>query len=107
IAMDVQGAIVERLTGRTLPDFMRDEIFAPLRMADTDFFVPADKMARLATLYRHSKRRVLVEVELRPDPTRIARVPSGGGGLYSTADDYARFAQMLLNRGELDGARIL
>jgi CubicO group peptidase (beta-lactamase class C family) len=109
IAMDVQGAILERLTGRTLPDFMREEIFAPLGMVDTDFFVPVDKMARLATLYRHSKRRVLVEVESvsRPDPARIPRVPSGGGGLYSTADDYARFAQMLLSKGELDGVRIL
>ena len=109
VAMDVQGAILERLTGRTLPDFMREEIFAPLGMVDTDFFVPSDKMARLATLYRHSKRRVLVEVEppFRRDPGRIPRVPSGGGGLYSTADDYARFAQMLLNKGELDGVRIL
>jgi CubicO group peptidase (beta-lactamase class C family) len=109
IAMDVQGAILERLTGRTLPDFMREEIFAPLSMVDTDFFVPAEKMARLATLYRHSKRRALVEMQplFGRDPARIPRVPSGGGGLYSTADDYARFAQMLLNKGELDGVHIL
>ena len=109
IAMDVQGAILEKLTGRTLPDFMREEIFSPLGMVDTDFFVPAEKMARLATLYRHSKRRALVEVEgpFRRDASRIPKVPSGGGGLHATIDDYARFAQMLLNKGELDGVRIL
>jgi CubicO group peptidase (beta-lactamase class C family) len=110
IAMDVQGAILERLTGRTLPDFMREEIFAPMGMVDTDFFVPAGKMARLAKVYRRNKRGMLVELEgpmLRRDATRIPKVPSGGGGLHSTIDDYARFAQMLLKRGELDGVRIL
>ena len=109
IAMDVQGAMLERLTGRTLPDFMREEIFAPLGMVDTDFFVPAAKLPRLAKLYRHSKRGHPVEVEplFGRDASRIPRVPSGGGGVYSTADDYARFAQMLLNKGELDGVRIL
>lgn len=110
IAMDVQGAVLERLTGRTLPDFMREEIFAPLGMVDTDFFTPPDKAHRLAKTYRRSKTRGLVEVDqplFGRDASRIPQVPSGGGGLYSTADDYARFAQMLLNRGELGGARIL
>jgi CubicO group peptidase (beta-lactamase class C family) len=88
---------------------MREEIFAPLGMVDTDFFVPAPKMGRLAVLYRRSKSRGLVEVPplFSRDADRIPKVPSGGGGLYSTADDYARFAQMLLNRGQLDGVRIL
>ena len=53
--MDVQGAIIERLTGQSLPDFMRERIFEPLGMVDTDFFVPADKMPRLATLYRGAR----------------------------------------------------
>ncbi len=110
IGMDVQGAIIERLTGQSLPDFMRERIFRPLGMADTDFFVPADKMGRLATLYRHSKARGLVVVEqplFGRDAGRIQKIASGGGGLFSTADDYARFGQMLLGKGELDGARIL
>jgi len=110
IGMDVQGAIIERLTGRSLPDFMRERIFRPLGMTDTDFYVPADKASRLATLYRWSKSRGLTVVDqpmLGRDPSRIPAIPSGGGGLFSTAWDYSRFAQMLLNRGELDGARIL
>ncbi len=110
ISMDVQGAIIERLTGRTLPDFMREEVFAPLGMVDTDFFVPGAKMARLATLYRRSKKRGLVEAEnalFDRDPSRIPKLPSGGGGLFSTIDDYARFAQMLLGRGSLGGVRVI
>jgi CubicO group peptidase (beta-lactamase class C family) len=110
LSMDVQGAIIERLTGQSLPDFMRTRIFQPLGMADTDFFVPTRKMARLATLYRHSKTRGLTPAEqplFGKDAGRIPKIASGGGGLYSTIDDYARFAQMLLGQGELGGARIL
>jgi CubicO group peptidase (beta-lactamase class C family) len=110
MSMDVQGAILEKLTGRSLPDFMREQIFAPLGMVDTDFYVPADKLARLATLYQKTPDAGLTVVErplLSSDPARIPKIPSGGGGLYSTADDYARFAQMLLNKGELGGVRIL
>ncbi len=110
LSMDVQGAIIERLSGQSLPDFMRANIFTPLGMVDTDFFVPAAKLPRLATLYH--KYGVPTLSELPPssflrDPSVIAKVPNGGGGLYSTADDYARFGQMLLNHGELGGARIL
>ncbi len=110
IAMDVQGAIIERLSGRSLPDFMRERIFTPLGMADTDFFVPDDKIARLAITYRHSKTRGLVEVDqplFGRDAGRIPKIASGGGGLFSTLDDYARFAQMLLDRGELGGVRVI
>ena len=110
ISMDVQGAVIERLTGRSLPDFMREEIFARLRMIDTDFYVPAEKLGRLATLYRHSKSRGLVEAEAMlfgRDAGRIPKIASGGGGLFSTVDDYARFAQMLLGQGELEGERII
>ncbi len=110
LSMDVQGAIIERLSGETLPDFMRSHIFAPLGMVDTDFFVPPEKMTRLSNLYH--KYGVPTLSPLPPssflrDPTVIAKVPNGGGGLYSTADDYARFCQMLLNHGELGGARII
>jgi CubicO group peptidase (beta-lactamase class C family) len=109
IAMDVQGAIIEKLSGQSLPDFMRAKIFQPLDMVDTDFFVPADKMSRLATLYRWSGSRGLVVSEPLQGrhPDRVPKLPSGGGGLFSTAADYARFAQMLLNKGELGGVRII
>ena len=109
IAMDVQGAIIEKLSGQSLPDFMRARRSAPLGMVDTDFYVPAEKAARLAKLYRKSKTRGLEAA--RPHagdgPGRITKIAGGGGGLFSTIDDYARFAQMLLGKGELGGVRIL
>jgi len=110
LSMDVQGAIIEKLSGQTLPDFMRERIFKPLGMVDTDFFVPAEKAPRLATLYHHSKSKGLSVMDrplLGRDASKIPGLPSGGGGLFSTAADYARFAQMLLNKGSLGGVRIL
>ncbi len=110
LAMDVQGAIIEALTGESLADFMRTRLFEPLGMIDTGFFAPPEKKHRLATLYRTSSKGGLVALERPPmlgDNLSAPRVPSGGGGLVSTLDDYARFAQMLLNKGELDGKRIV
>lgn len=110
LSMDLQGAIIERLTGRTLPDFMREEIFAPLGMIDTDFYAPPEKLPRLATLYHRYGTPTLAVLDMPGfvrDPAVIPPIPSGGGGLYSTLDDYARFAQVLLNGGELDGVRVL
>jgi CubicO group peptidase (beta-lactamase class C family) len=110
LSMDLQGAVIERLTGQALPEFMRTRIFEPLGMADTDFFVPAAKLPRLATLYHRygvDRLTVLEHPAFVRDPRAIPPIPMGGAGLFSTADDYARFAQMLLNGGELDGARIL
>ena len=110
LSMDVQGAIIEKLSGQTLPDFMRERIFRPLGMVDTDFYVPAEKASRLATLYRHTHADGLTVMErplLGRDATRIPRLASGGGGLFSTAADYARFAQMLLGKGSLGDAKIL
>ena len=110
LSMDVQGAIIEKLSGQTLPDFMRERIFQPLGMVDTDFYVPAEKMARLATLYRHTKSRGLTVLDrplLGRDATRIPKLASGGGGLFSAAADYARFAQMLLGKGSLGEVKIL
>lgn len=110
ISVDLQGAVIERLSGLSLPDFMREAIFHPLDMTDTDFFVPAHKMRRLSKVYRRSAGGGLTVVD-KPvflgDPRLSPKLPSGGGGLYSTLTDYGRFAQMLLNRGELGGRRIL
>ena len=109
LAMDVQGAIIERITGQKLANFMEARIFRPLRMADTGFFVPAAKRARFATLYGWDKDK-LVPLTGGTFGSTYETAPgfaSGGGGLVTTAGDYARFAQMLLNNGTLDGARIL
>jgi CubicO group peptidase (beta-lactamase class C family) len=110
LGMDLQGAVIERLTGQSLPDFMRSNIFAPLGLTDTDFFVPAEKLSRLATVYHMygvDELTVLDHPGLVRDPRHTPKLASGGGGLVSTIDDYARFAQMLLNKGELGGARIV
>jgi len=111
LAMDVQGAIIEALTGQTLADFMHDKIFAPLGMVDTGFYAPDDQKHRLARLYRSSTTgpglKALDRSPMLGDHLTPPKVPSGGGGLVSTLDDYARFAQMILNKGELGGVRIV
>jgi CubicO group peptidase (beta-lactamase class C family) len=110
LSMDIQGAIVEALSGESFADFLRTRIFEPLKMAETGFFVSEENVKRLATLYHASDKRGLVALEKPPmlgDNLSPPRIPSGGGGLVSTLDDYARFAQMLLDRGTLDGARVL
>jgi CubicO group peptidase (beta-lactamase class C family) len=109
ISMDIQGAIIERLTGRTLWEFLRDEIFAPLGMRDTAFHVPREKHHRLAQLHWPTPLSGVTPVRnpLFRDHRTPPTAPLGGGGLYGTADDYARFAQLLLNRGTWDGTRIV
>jgi CubicO group peptidase (beta-lactamase class C family) len=108
VSVDVQGYLVERLSGQSLADFMRERIFAPLHMQDTGFYVPADKLSRLAAIYAAELAHGKLDAQVRdPNLTTPPSLDSGGGGLYSTAPDYLRFAQMLLNGGELDGARIL
>ena len=110
LSMDIQGAIVERLTGQTLPDFYRTRIFEPLGMVDTAFHTPPEKKARLSQLFRWTPDKGLKAV-VNPLAGRDHDSPpaaaNGGGGLVSTTGDYARFAQMLLNGGELDGVRIV
>ena len=110
ISMDIEGYLVEKLSGQTLPDFMRERIFAPLDMKDAGFFVPAEKRSRFATNYRGDAQGRLVPTLTDSDPPDYAgqpTAPSGGGGLVSTAEDYYRFAQMLGNGGELGEKRIL
>jgi CubicO group peptidase (beta-lactamase class C family) len=114
VATDVLGAVVQRLEGKPLDDVFADRLFGPLGMDDTFFQVPADKVDRLTDCWNvvpdadgHGSRRVLYD---RGDASAWSRRPtllSGGGGLVSTALDYTRFCRMLLNGGELDGARIL
>jgi CubicO group peptidase (beta-lactamase class C family) len=112
VSMDIQGYIVEKLSGETLPEFYREHIFAPLGMTDAGFYVPADKRSRFSSVYTTGPNGELTlagsspsgrAVDYATEPT----MPSGGGGLVSTAADYYRFAQMLLNGGQLDGKRIL
>jgi len=109
-SMDIQGYIVEKLSGQSLPDFMHDRIFAPLGMKDAGFYVPADKRGRFAAGYHEEKGQLIAESTTNGIPVDYATQPgaaSGGGGLVSTIEDYYRFAQMLANGGELGGARIL
>jgi CubicO group peptidase (beta-lactamase class C family) len=106
-SVDVQGAIVEKLSGKTLPEFMRERIFDPLGMKDTAFNVPEEKLARLATVYVGDAAGVLQPQARAANITRVPTFASGGGGLYSTVGDYMRFAQMLANGGVLNGKRLL
>lgn len=106
VSVDVQGYLVEKLSGQPFPEFLRSRIFDRLKMTDTAFYVPADKMERFAAFYTYDKERKLVPMASADYSTPPA-LPSGGGGLTSTITDYMRFCQMLLNGGELDGERIL
>lgn len=108
-SMDLEGAIVERLSGLSLADFMEQRIFAPLAMHDTGFRIATAKLPRLAAAYQWKDGR-LQRADLNlfgAEPDQLPGFLSGGGGLFSTADDYSRFARMLLNRGALDGVRII
>lgn len=111
IAVDVQGYLVEQLSGLPFPEFLQKRVFDPLGMKDTGFHVPKEKIGRLALIHtegQDGKLQPPVEGQgLNSDATVVPLGPSGGGGLYSTADDYLRFCQMVLNGGELNGARLL
>lgn len=109
IAIDLLGAIIEKASGQRLDAFFRDRIFQPLGMVDSGFTVPSEKRTRLAKTYRRGPEGSLIAQAsiFGTEDRNGAGLLSGGGGLRSTAADYARFAQMLLNGGELDGARIL
>jgi methyl acetate hydrolase len=102
---DWLGRLVERVSGETLEGYFRRHIFDPLKMPDTFYSVPADKQARLAAVHRRLPDGSIVKDQNQPPP--VVAMPIGGGGLASTADDYARFLRMLLDGGELDGARVL
>jgi CubicO group peptidase (beta-lactamase class C family) len=106
-ATDVLGFLVGRIAGMPFRDFLMQRIFEPLGMVDTDFYIPPAKRDRLAVVYRYDEKTG----GLQPVPFKLYDGPpnftGGGGGLVSTADDYLKFARMLLNKGELDGVRLL
>jgi CubicO group peptidase (beta-lactamase class C family) len=118
LGIDVLGRVVEVASGQTFDVFLREKIFTPLKMVDTAFDVPDAKWPRLATVFTPDGASGIRPMK---DPESFGNTYmspgnyykagkkyfSGGAGLVSTAQDYARFAQMLLNKGELDGARIL
>jgi CubicO group peptidase (beta-lactamase class C family) len=100
LSADVLGRVVEVASGEPLDRFLQSRIFTPLQMVDTGFFVPEEKLGRLVDSPMPERPRIW-------DVTKPAKLFSGGGGLVSTAPDYLRFCQMLLNDGELDGVRLL
>ena len=108
VSVDIQGYLVEKLSGKTFPEFLRARLFEPLEMADTGFTVPAGKLNRVSDIYSYDRAKGGLVAEPRdPDISKMPGLPSGGGGLYGTAPDYFKFAQMLLNGGEYGGTRIL
>jgi CubicO group peptidase (beta-lactamase class C family) len=110
IAVDLQGAIVERLSGKKFGEYLQANIFAPLHMNETRFFVPPAEQARVATVYQWDRNTSKLAPMSDPpgrDFFAADHVESGGGGLISTVHDYARFCQMLLSKGTLDDAKIL
>ena len=121
VSVDLQGRLVEVLSGKPFDQFLQERIFTPLGMVDTGFTVPASKKNRFARLYTPNKTGGLTRLRFATDAMivcRNSRTPrlrwskqqgmlSGGGGLVSTAYDYLRFSQMMLNKGTFEGQRLL
>jgi CubicO group peptidase (beta-lactamase class C family) len=109
ISTDVLGYLVEVISGKPFDLFLQERIFVPLKMKDTDFYVPKEKINRVPYLYG-PKDSTGIKVITIPDTSRTSKPKkylNGGGGLFSTAKDYMIFCQMLLNKGEFNGVRIL
>jgi CubicO group peptidase (beta-lactamase class C family) len=111
ISVDIQGYIVQKLSGMPFEEFLEKRIFKPLGMSDTGFYVPKEKLNRFAQFYTYDKDGKLLAIKtnenLNHDFAVKPALSSGGGGLVSTATDYMRFCQMLLNGGQLNGVRLL
>jgi CubicO group peptidase (beta-lactamase class C family) len=107
VSVDIQGYLVEKLSGKPFADFLRERIFLPLGMKDTGFYVPAEKLDRVASIYQSDANAGAAAMPKDPGIGQPPGLPSGGGGLYSTAGDYLRFAQMVLNGGEFNGVRLV
>ena len=106
-ATEVLGYLVARIEGKPLGQVLKDRIFGPLGMVDTDFWCPPEKRGRMAKLYRQDPQTGALHDASYPHVDAQPALEPGGGGLISTADDYLKFARMLLNKGELDGVRLL
>lgn len=120
VSVDIQGRLVEVLSGMKFSDFLQERLFGPLDMRDTAFSVDADQMPRLAQLYKPEGMTAnnfmapstgsgleVADAWISAGFVQPPKFESGGAGLVSTARDYLRFSQMMLNGGELDGVRIL
>lgn len=109
VATDVVGHVVELISDMTLGEFFEEKIFKPLGMEDTAFTVTPEKADRFATLYGLTDKGSLelIDATISGDYFNNTRQESGGAGLVSTAADYLRFSQLILNKGELDGVRLL
>jgi len=113
IATDVCGYLVQVISGMPFEEYLQENIFDPLGMTDTAFYVSQDKTDRFAQLYQHNFTDGSFHLfEGSPhvpkqDFTKVPGAPSGGGGLISTTEDYLKFSLMLLNKGEYDGTRII
>jgi CubicO group peptidase (beta-lactamase class C family) len=109
ISVDIQGYLVQKLSGMPFEEFLQNRLFKPLRMVDTGFYVPKEKLNRFAAFYSYGSDGKLQVTHggLEHDFSAKPTLASGGGGLVSTATDYMRFCQMLLNGGQLDGVRLL
>ena len=111
LSADVLGAIVEVVSGMRFGEFLSKKIFEPLGMQDTAFYVPQDKQARLAKVYRATEHGLIEETECHLGIQNKMELPpayeSGGAGLCSTIDDYAKFTQMLLGHGTYQGVQVL
>jgi CubicO group peptidase (beta-lactamase class C family) len=109
VNQDVLGGLIERVSGQRFGAFLEERMFGPLGMKDTGFDVPDAKMNRLAKTYKHGPDGKFVEdqplIDTWPEPGR--GIEAGGAGIFSTAGDFARFAQMLLNGGTLESKRVL
>lgn len=104
-ATDVLGFLVARIEGKPIGQVLKERIFDPLGMHDTAFWTPHEKRGRMAKLYQARPEGGLKDVSWA-DPETPAAFEGGGGGLVSTADDYLKFARMMLGRGEVDGVRL-
>ncbi len=108
VSTDVLARLIEVVSGQRFDEFLKDRVLEPLGMKDTDFYVPAEKAQRLASAYGAGADGSLERLEASLCSNgEMPLLLSGGGGLLSTAADYMRFSQMMLNGGELDGIRIL
>ena len=106
-SVNIQGYIVEKLSGLTLDEYFRTKIFEPLKMRDTGFWVEPSKAARVTRMFTYDDDKKVITAPNQSDPTVKPVLLSASGGLFSTTEDYYRFAQALLNGGELEGARVL